>query len=156
MSTSWRQRITKLETLTKGNGQSAWETAQELRELWKDREFLADKDACNGVLDEMASKLSVYADRFGFNLNEMIQMIDHFPDAKDWQTGRLRSLYNETCKLILAKKSKKDFAKKHRITQAQYEALQRENRELKKEVKLLRDENAKLLDAFKGSARAKR
>jgi len=70
-----------------------------VRNLWKSKEFLAE--ACDNRLDDLASKLSVFSGRFGLGLNDMIQMINHFPDEKDWKGGRLDVLRDKTCKLLM-------------------------------------------------------
>lgn len=130
MTTSWKQLLTEAESLTKSNGKAAWRTAQILRDLWKNREFLSE--ACGGVLDDMVSKLAKYSGRFALGVNDMIQMIEHFPNEKDWESGRLDILRDETCKKIAARPKRQGEAARHRtvISQAQYEALQRKLRDL--------------------------
>lgn len=104
MTTSWKQLLSEAESLTKANGANAWRTAQIVRELLKDRNFL--DEACDQKLDERDSRLQVFSSRFAIGLNEMIQMIEHFPDLKDWESGRLDVLRSETCRLIAQRRAK--------------------------------------------------
>ena len=157
MTVSWKQLLTEAESLSKSNGKNAWRVAQIVRDLWKSREFLGE--ACGGVLDDMTSKLAKYSGRFALGVNDMIQMIEHFPEQKDWESGRLDLLRDETCKRLAAKPRSEGGTKTGKprkvISQAQYESLQRKNRELQNEIKLLRQENEKLLEAIKGKLKAR-
>jgi hypothetical protein len=159
MSTTWKSRLGDLERLIKGSGNRAFEIATELRELWKDKEFLVD---CNGSLDEAEEKLSRYADATGYHLNELLQMLEHFPKAEDWKDGHIRHVYDETCKAIAGRKRPNDSEprpKARRVSLAELEVVQRERdeyarqaRELKAEVKRLREENLLLIKKLPGKA----
>lgn len=171
MSTTWKSRLGKLETLIKGSARNAFEIATELRELWNDKTFLAE--ACSGKPDEAESKLSRFADATGYYLNELLQMLEHFPNQADWKDGHLRHLYDETCKAI-AKKAQERRAsstgdskggagksgdmpapKRHRVTIAQYEALQQKYKASQAEIRRLRQEYEKLLDKIPQLAKVK-
>ena len=155
MSTTWKSRLGKLETLIKGSGNKVFAIATELRSLWTDPLFVSE--ACSGKLDDAESKLSKYADATGYHLNELLQMLEHFPNQEDWKDGHIRHLYDETCKAIASRRksgdSKDDSAPhRRRVSLAEYEAVQKERddlarqkRELTAEVKRLRDLNEKLL-----------
>lgn len=147
MTTSWKQWLTEAESNSRGIGKSAYLTALAVRELWKSRDFL--KEACGGVLDDMSSKLSKFSGRFALGLNDMLHMIDHFPNEKDWVGARLDSLREETCRLILAKngkdKKQDEGARRHVISQAKYKALERKYRTLQARYRKLEADYNRLL-----------
>lgn len=101
MSTSWKQLIIEAKELTKDNGKNAWRLAQVIRDLSKNGDFLSD--ACKGDLHERDSQLDVFSQRFGLNVIEMIQMIEHFPNLSDWADGRFRILSDKTARIIQQK-----------------------------------------------------
>jgi archaellum component FlaD/FlaE len=176
MSTTWKSRLGKLELLIRGSGNRVFEIATELRELCNDKEFLAD--ACQGSLDEAEEKLSRFTDTTGFYLNELLQMLEHFPNQTDWKDGHLRHLRDEMCRSI-AKKEKERRAsptvdskgvagtpvavtpiKRRVVTIAEYEELERANEELERkykasqaEIRRLRQEYERLLDKIPQLAR---
>jgi hypothetical protein len=171
MSTTWKSRLGKLETLIKGSGNRAFEIATELREICNDKEFLAE---CNGSLDEVENKLSRFTDATGFHLTELVQMLDHFPNQADWKDGHLRHLHDETLKAIdrsaqqRVRRStddrKKDFSfqastpeasravhasdppTRHQPTIEEYDELERKYKASQAEIRRLREENEALLD----------
>lgn len=164
MNTTWKSRLGKLETLLKGSARKAFEIATELRELWNDKTFLAE--ACSGKPDEAEQKLSKFADATGYHLNELLQMLEHFPNQADWKDGQLRHLYDETCKAIAGKRKSRSAGSaddnaphRRRVSLAEYEALEREKqdsdrrakdaekraKELQAEVSRLREENLLLI-----------
>lgn len=147
MSMSWKQWLTEAEKHSRGVGKSAYLTAIAVRELWKSREFL--KEACGGVLDDMSSKLAKFSGRFALNLNDMLQMINHFPSEKAWAEGRLDLLREETCRIVLSKSKRKptndDPTKRNVISQAKYKALERKYRALQARYRKLESEYNKLV-----------
>ncbi len=145
MSTSWKQLLGKLDKFTKHNGVVAWETAKIVRQLWSDQAFL--REGCAGVLDTMTSKLAVYSGRFAFGLNDMLQMIEHFPARKDWEDGRLDLLRDKTARAILKKTSQKKRAKAKRsvITHADYDALKRKYEQLLAKYRQLEKDHRAIL-----------
>lgn len=152
MTRSWKQLLAEADSVTKGNGASAWRTAQIIRDLWKSKEFLVE--ACNGVLDDMVSKLAKYAGRFALGVNDMIQMLEHFPDKKDWESGRLDILRDKTCQAIASsgKQRKGDGSRRSRnvISRAEYDALKRKYEALQIKVKQQDAEIQRLHRQLKG------
>lgn len=146
MSTTWKQWLLEAEKHSMGIGKSAYLTAIAVRELWKSRDFL--REACGGILDDMSSKLSKFSGRFALNLNDMLQMINHFPNEKDWSQGRLDLIREETCRIVLAKPRQRsdgnESAKRNVITQAKYKALERKYRALQAKYRKLEEEYQKL------------
>lgn len=147
MSTTWKQWLTEAEKHSRGVGKSAYLTALAVRELWKSREFL--KEACGGVLDDMSSKLTKFSGRFALTLNDMLQMINHFPNEKEWAEGRLDLLREETCKIVLSKTKRRspqdEAGKRNVISQAKYKALERKYRALQARYRKLEAEYNKLV-----------
>jgi len=159
VNTSWKSRLAKLESLLKGSANRSYEIAVELRSLWNDKTFLAE--ACKGRPDEADRILSRFIEATHFDLNELLQMLEQFPNEADWKDGNLRRLYNETCKAIAAKRGKSGGSKddkgpkRHRVTIAEYEELQRKYKASQAEIRRLRADYAKLLDKLPQLAKAK-
>jgi len=159
MNTTWKSRLGKLETLIKGSSRKAFEIATELRELWNDKTFLAE--ACSGKPDVADEKLSRFADATGYHLNELLQMLEHFPNQADWKDGHLRHLYDETCKAIAKKRGKSGASAsepgptRRRVSLAEYEELQRKYKAAQLEIRRLRAEHEKLLDKLPELVHAK-
>ncbi len=162
MNTNWKSRLGKLETLIKGSAKKAFEIATELRELWNDKAFLTE--ACSGKPDEADKKLSRFADATGYHLNELLQMLEQFPNQADWKDGHLRHLYDETCKALAKKGKSADTGPKperRRVSLAEYEVVLREKKELTKrvreleaEAKRLREENMLLIKKLPPGSKA--
>lgn len=162
MSTTWKSRLGKLERLIKGSAKNAFEIATELRELWKDPAFLAE--ACNGKIDDMDDKLERFASATPCHLNELLQMLEHFPNQADWKDGHILHLRDEAAKATLKRGKSADSEGKprqRRVSLAEYEAIQRERDELAKEkrqltaeIKRLREENLLLIKKLPGGKAA--
>lgn len=151
MTTSWKQLLTEAESLTKSNGKEAWRVAQIVRDLFKSETFLLE--ACNRKPDDRDSKLAKFSGRFALGLNDMIQMIEHFPDVKNWESGRLDILRDETCKLLNQRRmTTADVAPKERktVTLAQYDELKRRYRALQERTRKLEKENAEMRKQLEG------
>lgn len=158
MSTNWKSRLGKLETLIKGSARKAFEIATELRELWNDKTFLAE--ACSGKPDVADEKLSRFADATGYHLNELLQMLEHFPNQADWKDGHLRHLYDETCKAIASKKKSgvsddHSAPSRRRVSLAEFEALQQKYKAAQAELRRIRADYERLLDKIPQLAKAK-
>ncbi len=146
MSTSYKQLIGEAKTLTANNGKNAHRVAEILRQLFNDPKFL--EDHCEQSLDKRDDELAQFAGRFALGVNDMLQMINYFPLAKDWADGRLDILRDKTCRLMTMKTGRatdSESASQRRITVAMYEELQEklkalkaENRRLKAELQELR------------------
>lgn len=119
MSSSWKSLITEARRLTKDNGRHAYRCAEICRTLLADKEFMDVE--CGHKPDEADARLDDIADRFNFSSYELRQMLDHFPNADDWQTGKLRSLYNRMCREANAEQTR---ANKERAQQRREEASQ--------------------------------
>jgi hypothetical protein len=136
---TWKSIIRRLDSLVKGTGERAWEIATIVKLLWDDQDFLAQ--ACDGSKAKVEETLATYASSIGRHLNDLIQMVEHFPSKTDWKDDQLVSLYDETCSLI-AKKRKPyaDGEKVHRdrVTRAQYDALLRKYKAAQAELRRLR------------------
>jgi hypothetical protein len=134
---NWKSVIERLNYLIKGHGSRAWEVATNLKFLWTSDQFLVH---CGDRL-AVEERLAKYADAIGYHLNDLLQMIEHFPSKADWKDGQLRELYDETCRLI-AKKRKPyaDGEKVHRdrVTRAQYDALLKKYKAAQAELRRLR------------------
>lgn len=141
MTTNWKSLLTEAESLTKANGKSAWRTAQIVRDLFKSEDFLSQ--AAGGILDDRDGKLAKFSGRFALGLNDMIQMIEHFPDLKEWESGRLDILRDKTC-VLLGKKTAKTTksATRRSVTVAEYEALKRKYKALQAHARQLEKELA--------------
>lgn len=158
MSTNWKSRLGKLETLIKGSARKAFEIATELRELWNDKTFLAE--ACSGKPDVADEKLSRFADATGYHLNELLQMLEHFPNQADWKDGHIRHLYDETCKAIAGKRKSgvsddPSAPPRRRVSLAEFEALQQKYKAAQAELRRIRADYEKLLDKIPQLAKAK-
>lgn len=143
MSTTWKSRLGKLETLIKGSSNRTFAIATELRAIWTDPLFVSE--ACSGKLDEAENKLAKFTDATGYHLNELLQMLDHFPNQADWKDGHIRHLYDETCKAIAGKRKSADskdgsVPHRRRVSLAEFEAIQHDRDELKQEVRELKAE----------------
>lgn len=160
---NWKSRLGKLEQLLKGTGNRAFQVATELRALWNDKAFLAE--ACEGRPDLAEEKLSRFIDAAGgYHLNELLQMLEQFPNQADWKDGHLRHLYDETCKALVKKgKSAASDTKpeRRRVSLAEYEEVLREKKELAKrvreletEAKRLREENLLLIKKLPAGGKA--
>lgn len=90
-------------------------------------------------MDDRDSKLSKYSGRFALGLNDLIQMIEHFPDQKDWESGRLDILRDKTCTLLSSRAPRGKHPRKM-VTTDQYEALKRKFRELQIKYDALQEE----------------
>lgn len=97
MTTSWKQLILEAESLTENNGKNAWRTALIVRELANCPTFM---DECDNDADERDSRLAKFSGRFAISLAEMIHMIEHFPELKHWESGRLDCLRYDTARII--------------------------------------------------------
>lgn len=145
MAISWKQLLIEADSLTKANGKAAWRTAQIVRELWSRQDFL--KEACNSKPDEAEVKLARFSGRFALGLNDMIQMIEHFPSLKEWESGRLDILRDKTCRIVSKRNEKQGASVERRVvTIKEYEALERKYRAAQAEIRRLRTEYEKLLD----------
>lgn len=103
MSSSWKQLVTELEKISAGAPKAAWRTAKIVHSLLNSGEFLAE--ACSGKHDERDAMLDKYCQRLGrWSPLELAQMIDHFPLWEDWKDGKLRDLFDKTCRAINRKK----------------------------------------------------
>lgn len=102
MTAQWKRMVTELNRLTKSNASNAWRVAQIIRELSSDVEFMAE---CGERPDEVESRLRQYSERCGFWPSEMVEMIEAFPDAKDWASGRLCYLRDEAHRLLIQRRS---------------------------------------------------
>lgn len=137
---TWKSIVRRLDTVIKGTGERAWEIASSVKLLWDDPEFL--KQACDSSKAKVEEKLAGYAAAVGRHLNDLLQMIEHFPAKSDWKDDQLVSLYDETCRLIAQKRSqqRKEYADGETITRkrvalAEYEALQNEYEALQKKYR---------------------
>jgi len=100
MSFSWKSLLTEARRLTKNNGPNAYRCAEICKALLADKAFMDEE--CGGKPDDADARLDDIADRFNFSSHELIKMLEHVPDAADWQTGKLRSLYNRMCRDVEA------------------------------------------------------
>lgn len=154
MTTSWKQWLTSAESNSRHIGANAHQTAVAVRNLWKSKEFLAE--ACDNRLDDLASKLSVFSGRFGLGLNDMIQMINHFPDEKDWKGGRLDVLRDKTCKLLMQQQPARPDGKLRKVVKrSEYQELQNRYQELQGRFHQLEAENKRLHKALQGMIRGR-
>lgn len=175
MSTSWKRLLGEAQKL-RGVGRHAWRVAQIVRGLFYDEAFR--KEGCSGRLGEVEKRLAFLSGSYGLGVNDMVQMIEHFPLRKDWVSGRLDILRDKTCK-ILSKRSPKPATAKQKVKRdvvtksqfeelkSQYESAWQELQEYKKshvprttvsalqeKIQRLKDENIRLkneLVAIKGS-----
>jgi len=97
MSSSWKQLLTEAESLTKLNGNNAWRTAQIIRDVLKDKDFLED---CRDNQDEADGRVEKYSQRFGLRRDEMLAMIERYPRKRDWMDGRLCDLRDKVMREI--------------------------------------------------------
>lgn len=95
---SWKQKMDELKSLTLANGKNAHRVAILLRELYNDKKWL--KAECGDKLDKADDTLAEFSGRFALGPNDMIRMIEYFPDVKDWEGGRLDRLRDESIKLF--------------------------------------------------------
>ena len=147
MTVQWKKLLVELESITKGNGRAAWRTAQIVRELWSSAEFL---EASRGKMDRVENRLQKFSGRFALGLNDMIQMIEHFPDVKDWQSGRLDVLRDETCKQIMKKtREEHKVVTRNSVSLRQYEELKKKYRKALQRIRELE----KQITAMQGKGR---
>lgn len=64
-------------------------------------------EACGGKVDAADKTLSRFADATGYRLNQLLQMLEHFPNQADWKDGHLWRLYDETCRAIALRRKPK-------------------------------------------------
>lgn len=145
MNTSWKQLIGRLEEITRGTGRDAWESANIIRDLWRSKEFLSE--GCDNRLDDLTEKLAVFSGRFALGLNDMLQMIDNFPELKDWERCRLDVLRDKTIRILEAGRKKPET--RDRVSRAEFEKLKAENERLKARCKELEQELEKLKQGVK-------
>ena len=140
MSKNWKTLVAELDLLTEANGINAWKTAEILRTLWETAAF------CKGLggKEQAEVKLQEYAGRFALGLNDMLMMIKHFPNKKDWESGRLDVLRDDTAKILSARNAnKKKGNGKPRfgsISRREYEALKEELAKAKAKIRVLQKE----------------
>jgi hypothetical protein len=96
----WPQRIERLEEITGDNGIHAFEVAIHVRELLKDKTFIA---RCDDESDAMV-RLAVYAERCGLRLADMRVMIDEFPSEEEWKPGQLLQLRDRAIQAVEKRK----------------------------------------------------
>jgi hypothetical protein len=95
---TWKKKLDELRSLTLANGKNAHRTAILLRELYNDKKWL--KSECSDRLDKADETLAEFSGRFALGPNDMMRMIEYFPDVKDWEGGRLDRLRDESIKLF--------------------------------------------------------
>jgi hypothetical protein len=142
----WKKWIARLERRSKKNGAQAWQDAKDVKLLWSSQEFL--RDGCAGVLDNLTTKLAKYSGMWGLGLNDMLQMIEHFPNRKDWESGRLDVLRDKTAQAIAAKANKNKARKKIKrdvVTHAAYNELKRKYEQLLAKYKQLEKDHRAML-----------
>ena len=147
----WRTLVKKLDSLTVTNGVNAWETAQIITELWNMEVF--KEEICGN--EQAEAKLQEYAGRFALDIQDMKEMFRRFPDRKDWESGRLDVLRDDTARLLLAEtaaaRKKNGKPRFGSISRREYEKLKEELasaknkiRQLQKRVRELEKENKML------------
>lgn len=133
---NWTSIVSRLNRLVKGHGNRAWEIAINLKLLWSNKEFVAH---C-GDQAQVGERLAKYADAIGYHLNDLLQMIEHFPSKADWKDGQLRELYDKTCRLISQRtgeritRDRPSWKSKYQSLEKRYRAAQAELRRLRKIV----------------------
>jgi len=147
---TWKSVIDRLESLTSEFGVRAWETAGLVQQALSKGYMV--KQA--GGEEQAKVKLEEYTGRCGYTLDNLLAMIECFPEKEHWQTKRLDLLLSETCKKIQEKSSggkngavaRKSMSWKARCIKAENSLkkertenrkLRRENDRLKKEIKEL-------------------
>lgn len=131
----WKSLLAEAKSLTKNNGVNAWRTALIVRELMRGVEsdaFL--HEGCGGILENRDSQLASLVGRFALSVSDMENMLNYFPDKRDWERGRLDILRDDATKAL-----GRDFAKTHQIATKRTPYAQ-----VKKERKELEEEKAKI------------
>lgn len=143
----WKTLLEQMDALTKANGLNAWKTATILKELWANKAF---KDEQGG--DEQAKvELAEYSGRFSLGVDDMLTMIERFPNKDLWRSGRLDILRDDAAKAVLAERAEENAGKQGNgqprfgpINRREYDKLKEENRKLKAEVRKLKKRNKEL------------
>ena len=100
MPSSWKQLLIEANSLTSNNGKNAYRTAQIIKQLVDDKQFLSE--SCKGSLDDRDSKLAVFSGRFAVGVHDMLAMLNHFPKTEDWKSGRLDLLRDKAATAMIA------------------------------------------------------
>ena len=87
---NWRKLFEEMKALTQAIPKNAHRVATIMRELYNDRTFL--KNECDDRPSIADEKLGEFSGRFALGPNDMVMMINYFPDLKDWENGRLDRL----------------------------------------------------------------
>lgn len=152
-SKRWKQLLAKAREMRGQSGLKAYDRAQDLVEVFNDRDFRAER----GNVDDLkaAKKLDQYVGDLCCEFLELRDMLSYYPSRDQWGDGNLAKMKREMYEAH--RKSKRDSEAeaepitRTRPTLAEYKDLKKEADELKvrtkyqaDEVALLREENHRL------------
>ncbi len=105
-----------------------------LVQVFDNQQFRIDHGADDFVL---AGILDQYVSDIGWGFMELRSILEHFPNEKDWKESRLTKMHDEVVKqrrkqAATEKQSEAPVRRKpRRVTNADFEAVKNENRELR-------------------------
>jgi len=102
-----------------------------LARVFDDEQFRLDHGGDDFVL---AGILDEYVADIGWGFMELRSILEHFPDEPAWRTGRLSRMHDEVVRARRARamqESQPVRRKPRRVTNADFEAVKNENRELR-------------------------
>jgi hypothetical protein len=94
---NWKQLIIEAKRLMAESGSVAFDRAKVLCQLYTDSDFIAD---CDQRKVNAEDELDGLCDGLNLTFMELREMLGHYPRKQQWQSGRLRKMYDEMTEAI--------------------------------------------------------
>lgn len=134
---NWKEMIVEAKRLMSVAGNLAFERATVLVALYNDNEFRAD---CAQRRVNPEDELDALADGINASFLELRELLVHYPSKGQWSAGRLRLMYDKMVKDIRTVRD----ATKPRDTRPEVDKLREQIRLLQKELVAAKRENINL------------